>query len=91
MEARYADAERGPGAVAGGGGEWKSQETVPAPARKRARSEEEDDAPAAVSSKLSRRACHRLTFFFTESDEDRAIDGGGSVLEVTRTHIGVGP
>ena len=43
VEERYADAQEGPGAVAGGGGEWKQEESAPAEkSLKRARSEDDD-------------------------------------------------
>lgn len=41
VEERYADAQDGPGAVAGGGGDWK--ETEARPILKRARSPEDED------------------------------------------------
>jgi nuclear cap-binding protein subunit 2 len=44
VEERYADAQDGPGAVAGGGGEWKEVEGAPIPNRlKRGRSPDDDD------------------------------------------------
>ncbi|KAG2114558.1 uncharacterized protein F5147DRAFT_677189, partial [Suillus discolor] len=41
VEERYADAQEGPGAVAGGGGDWKESETV-VPSRKRGRSPDDE-------------------------------------------------
>jgi len=44
VEERYADAQDGPGAVAGGGGDWKQQEyTATEKILKRARSPEDDN------------------------------------------------
>lgn len=43
VEERYADAQDGPGAVAGGGEEWKEVEGMPVAGRKRARSPEDDN------------------------------------------------
>lgn len=50
MEERYADAQDGPGAVAGGGGEWKQSEaTQPEENKlKRGRSPDEDEDDARV-------------------------------------------
>lgn len=43
VEERYADAQEGPGAVAGGGGDWKQEDSAVAEkSLKRARSEEEE-------------------------------------------------
>jgi nuclear cap-binding protein subunit 2 len=42
VEERYADAQDGPGAVAGGGGEWKEAESAPVEAKKRARSPDDE-------------------------------------------------
>ena len=41
QEARYADAQEGPGAVAGGGGDWK-ESAIPSQTLKRGRSPEEE-------------------------------------------------
>jgi nuclear cap-binding protein subunit 2 len=41
VEERYADAQEGPGAVAGGGGDWKETETT-VPSRKRGRSPDDE-------------------------------------------------
>ncbi|KAG2158339.1 uncharacterized protein EDB93DRAFT_661498 [Suillus bovinus] len=41
VEERYADAQEGPGAVAGGGGDWKESETA-VPSRKRGRSPDDE-------------------------------------------------
>ena len=42
VEERYADAQDGPGAVAGGGGEWKEVEGTTTESKKRARSPDEE-------------------------------------------------
>ena len=42
VEERYADAQDGPGAVAGGGGEWKEVEGAPEEQKKRARSPDDE-------------------------------------------------
>ena len=42
VEERYADAQEGPGAVAGGGGDWKEVEGAQKPSLKRERSPDED-------------------------------------------------
>ena len=50
VEERYADAQEGPGAVAGGGGDWRESEAAVENTLKRARSPEDDgDGGRAVS------------------------------------------
>lgn len=53
VEERYADAQEGPGAVAGGGGDWKESEMA-VPSRKRGRSpdDEGDNARMVCSSRF---------------------------------------
>ncbi|KIY50996.1 RNA-binding domain-containing protein [Fistulina hepatica ATCC 64428] len=50
MEERYADAQDGPGAVAGGGGDWKEQDTT-ADTKKRGRSPEDDGESSRVGTR----------------------------------------
>lgn len=50
VEERYADAQEGPGAVAGGGGDWRESEATAETTLKRARSpEDEGDSGRTVS------------------------------------------
>ena len=55
VEERYADAEDKPGAVAGGGGDWKENEAAPETNLKRGRSpEDEGDSGRTVSNVILR-------------------------------------
>ena len=79
VEERYADAQDGPGAVAGGGGDWKETENTSTENKlKRGRSPDDDGDDLRAVRKLSI-TLPQVTFLIAlkgSENEDRRRDGG---------------
>lgn len=79
VEERYADAQDGPGAVAGGGGDWKEAENAGTENKlKRGRSPDDDGDTLRAVRKLLELFAKKvfLTFLLGSENEDRRRDGG---------------